>query len=119
MPQKNACEDEKDKFYDDLNIEVERAKLCGEQVLIVGDLNAKLGHPIIKNDVFDISTNGQHLKGEHGLCVANSLTKCTGTWTRTRNSNNKFEKLIIDYVILTRRKSSVHIAQEKQKKEKR
>ena len=46
-PLENASKDEKDKFYDDLNIEVERAKLCGEQVLIVGDLNAKLGHPII------------------------------------------------------------------------
>ena len=70
-PQENASKDEKDKFYDDLNIEVERAKLCGEQVLIVGDLNAKLGHPFIKNDVYNISTNGQLLKGvidEHGLC---------------------------------------------------
>ena len=61
-PQKNASKDEKDKFYGDLNIEVEQAKLCGEQVLIVRDLNAKLRHPIIKNDVYDISTNGQLLK---------------------------------------------------------
>ena len=80
-PQENASKNEKDKFYDDLNIEVELAKLCGEQILIVGDLNAKLGHPVIKNDVYDISTNGQLLKeitDEHGLCVANSLNKCTG-----------------------------------------
>ena len=72
-PQENASKNEKDNFHDDLNIEVERAKLCGEQVLIVGDLNAKLGNPIIKNDVYDISTNGQLLKeviDEHALCVA-------------------------------------------------
>ena len=56
--QENASKDEKDKFYGDLNIEEERAKRCWERVLIVGDLNAKLGHPIIKNDVHDISTNG-------------------------------------------------------------
>ena len=71
-PQGNASKNEKDNFYDGLNIEVERAKLCGEQVLIVGDLNARLGHPIIKNDVYDISMNGQLLKeviDEHGLCV--------------------------------------------------
>ena len=73
--------------------------------MIVGDLNAKLGHPIIKNDVYDISMNGQLVKeviDEHGLCVANSLNKCTGTWTPTRNFNNKFEKLVIDYVIMSK-----------------
>ena len=54
-PQKNASKNEKDNFYDDLNIEEERTKFCGEQILIVKDLNAKRGHPIIKNDVYDIS----------------------------------------------------------------
>ena len=54
-PQKNASKNEKDNFYDDLNIEVERAKFCGEQILIVEDLNAKRRYPIIKNDVYDIS----------------------------------------------------------------
>ena len=103
--QENASKNENDKFYEDLNIEVERAKLCGEQILIVGDLNAKLGHPIIKNDVYDISMNGQLVKeviDEHGMSVAKSLNKCTGTWTRTRNFKNKFEKSVIDYVIMSR-----------------
>ena len=103
-PQENASKDEKDKFYDDLSTEVERAKLCREQILIVRDLNAKLGYPIIKNDVYDIGTNGQLLKviDEHELCVANTLNKCTGTWTHTRNSKNKFEKSVIDYVIMSK-----------------
>ena len=120
-PQENTSKDEKDKFYDDLNIEVERGKLCEEQTLIVGDLNAKLEHPIIKNDVYDISTNGQLLKevmDEHGLCVANSLNKCTGTWTRTRNSKNKFEKSVIDYVIMSKELEenliNMHIDEEKE-----
>ena len=120
-PQENASKDEKDKFYDDLNIEVERAKLCGEQILIVGDLNAKLGHPIIKNDVYDISMNGQLLKeviGEHGLCVAKSLNKCIGTWTCTRNFKNKFEKSAIDYVIISNQLEenliNMHIDEEKE-----
>ena len=91
-PQENASEDEKDKFYDDLNIEVERAEHCGEQILIVENLNAKLGHPIIKNDVYDISTNGRLLKevvDEHGLCVANSLNKYTDRYVDTYS---KFQK---------------------------
>ena len=51
-----------------------------------------------------LCTNAQLLKeviDEHGLCIANSLNKCTGTWTRTRNSKNKFEKPVIDYVIMS------------------
>ena len=120
-PQENASKDDKDKFYDDLSIKVERAKLCGEQILIVRDMNAKLGYPIIKNDVCDISTNGQLLKevtGEHGLCVANTLNKCTGTWTRTRNSKNKFEKSVIDYAIMSKELEenliNMHIDEEKE-----
>ena len=65
-PQENASKDEKDKFYDDLNIEVlERAKLCGEQALVIGDLNANLGHQIIKNDVYDIMYKCTTLKRSH------------------------------------------------------
>ena len=39
---------------------------------------------------------------EHGLCVANSFNKCTGTSTRTQNFKNKFEKPVIDYVIMSK-----------------
>ena len=120
-PNENASKNEKDKFYDDLIIEIERAKLCGEQLLIVGDLNAKRGHPIIKNDVYDISMNGQLLKeviNEHGLCVANYFNKCTGTRTRTRNFENKFEKSVIDYVIMSKELEenliNTHIDEEKE-----
>ena len=51
-------------------------------------------------------------------CVANSLNKCTGTWTRTRNSKNKFEKSVIDYVMMSKELEenliNMHIDEEKE-----
>ena len=48
-----------DDFLTQINIQVNRAILSGNSVILVGDFNAKLGKGLIKGDVHDISANGK------------------------------------------------------------
>ena len=47
-PQEDTSEVEKSIFYDRVTCQVERAKLVGESVILIGDFNAKLGKDLIK-----------------------------------------------------------------------
>ena len=42
-PQEYPSEREKETFWHNIHVEVERAKLAGENLLLIGDFNAKLG----------------------------------------------------------------------------
>ena len=46
-------------FHDRLTYQIERAKLVGESVILIGDFDAKLGKDLIKNDIHDMSKNGK------------------------------------------------------------
>ena len=61
-PQENELKKEREQFYDDLNVEIERAKLNEELILIAGDLNAKLGKDMISGDQHETSPNSAFLK---------------------------------------------------------
>ena len=52
-PQENDSED-KDSFYHDISVQVEMAYLNGDSIIMVGDLNAKLGYDEIPNDLHPI-----------------------------------------------------------------
>ena len=43
--------DEIEDFYENLQIQLERSVLKGDSVLLVGDLNAKLGKAVISRDI--------------------------------------------------------------------
>ena len=49
-PQENDSKD-KDSFYHDISVQVEMAYLNGDSIIMVGDLNAKLGYDVIPNDL--------------------------------------------------------------------
>ena len=75
----------------------------GEDYILVGDLNAKIG---CKEDGIEGNNEGQNEAGKallnleqkcQGLIV-NKTKKCKGKWTRVNTKNNK-EKSILDYVI--------------------
>ena len=53
VPQENDSED-KDSFYHDISVQAEMAYLNGDSVIMVGDLNAKLGYDVIPNDLHPI-----------------------------------------------------------------
>ena len=48
-----------DDFFTQISIQVKRAILSGNSVMLAGDFNTKLGKGLIKGDVHDISANGK------------------------------------------------------------
>ena len=60
-PQEYSFESYKETFRHNIHVEVERAKLAGENLLLMGDLNAKLGKAFIPGDIHDTSMNGNQL----------------------------------------------------------
>ena len=96
--QEDASEIEKSMFYDRVTYQIERAKLVGESVILIGDFNAKLGKDLIKNDIYDMSKNGKllyQLYTNAELELLNSGDKCKGVFTRI-NNKNCFEKSVLD-----------------------
>ena len=53
--QENDFED-KDSFYHDISVQVEMAYLNGDSVIMVRDLNAKLGYDVIPQDQHPMHT---------------------------------------------------------------
>ena len=60
-PQEDASDVEKSMFYDRVTYQIERAKLVGESVILIGDFIAKLEKDLIKNNIHDMSKNGKLL----------------------------------------------------------
>ena len=46
-PQENEADDVKDLFYQNLSLQIEKALISGSNVILAGDINAKLGSKII------------------------------------------------------------------------
>ena len=102
-PQEGDAKDEIEDFYENLQIQIDRSVLKGDSVLIVGDLNAKLGKTVINRDIHDMSANGKLLYdiiNKYNLCVVNALRLCKGVFTRVNNKNSA-EKSVPDYVIVS------------------
>ena len=88
-------------FYDRVTYQIERAKLVGESVILIGDFNAKLGKDLIKNDIHDMSKNGKllyQLYTNAELELLNSGGK--GVFTGI-NNKNCFEKSVLDYAFFS------------------
>ena len=100
-PQESDHIDEINQFYENLSLQIERASLTGDPILMVGDFNAKLDKTIIKGDIHDMGSNGQKLHNmiiKYNLHVINSMEICAGIFTRV-NNKIKGEKSVLDYVI--------------------
>ena len=57
-PQEYSSGSDKETVRHNIHVEVERAKFSGENLLLIGDFNAKLGRAVISGDIHDISMNG-------------------------------------------------------------
>ena len=87
-------------MYKNITKQVKLAKENNQSVLVLGDLNCKVGGNI-KNNSEEISKGGKILMEvirKQGLKIANASQKCQGTWTRTDGT----KKSVLDYVILDR-----------------
>ena len=102
-PQENVTRiSEPKKLYESISDQVEIGKKNNQQIIILGDLNAKIGNDIKKNKE-TITRGGRHLERlvqKGNLCIVNGeFDKCEGLWTREQGK----EKSVIDYVITTKR----------------
>ena len=99
-PQEKDTEENREAFYEDLSVEIERCLLSGDSLLLAGDFNAKLGSEIINCDTHTMSRNDKllyDLVQKYILYLLNSSNVCSGVFTRTRqcNGSRKFLYLIM------------------------
>ena len=102
-PQENVTPNsELKKLYEIISDQVHIRKQKNQQMIVLGDFNAKIGN-YIKNNKETITKGGRHLKRlveKQNLCIVNGESnKCEGLWTREQGE----EKSIIDYVITTKK----------------
>ena len=100
-PQESRDINERMEFFITIEEEVIRAGMEGKSVVIMGDLNSKLGSEYVSVDPHDQSDNGQILAiiiDGHDLTVVSGLVeKRTGVITRERTTVNNVEKSVIDF----------------------
>ena len=104
-PQETWDIDVKMKFFNTLEAEIVKASYSGTSVILMGDLNSKLGPEFIKNDPHSKTENGKILSGimeRNALIVVNGLEVCKGLITRERSTVNNIERSIIDFVIVSK-----------------
>ena len=105
-PEENEPGDVKDLFYQNLSLQIEKALISGSNVVLAGDINAKLGSKIIALDQCDMSGNGKRLYDvytKYDLVPLNSLDICSGVFTQVHHNNGKIEKSVLDYVFVNSR----------------
>ena len=104
-PQESWSLDVKMQFFSALEVEIAKAANQGKGVIVMGDMNSKLGKQYIKHDPKDMSENGKVLAGileRNALTVVNGMEgRCNGTVTRERTTVNSVERSVIDFVIVS------------------
>ena len=61
-PQESDDAETKSDFYESLMVEVERGKASDDNILVLGDMNARIERDDMPGAVKHLSTNGKHLK---------------------------------------------------------
>ena len=103
-PQGKDTEENREAFYEDLSVEIERCLLSGDSLFLAGDFSAKLDSEIINYDTHTMSRNGKLLHDliqKYNLYLLNSSKVCSGVFTRTPQCNGKQEISVLDYVFVT------------------
>ena len=90
------------EYYGEMEKEVLKALHLNEELIIMGDFNAKLEDPVnnIKADKSGKMLN--KLVQKHNLIIVNNTERCQGKWTRI-NTKNESEKSVIDFMICCQR----------------
>ena len=102
-PQENQTEDIRTSSFDQIDLEIKKAKMAGALVCLQMDSNAKLGSTLIPNDPWPQSENGKLLEKvliENELVLVNGKSLCKGSITRYRKTVNGIESSILDHFIV-------------------
>ena len=111
-PQETDKAETRVEFYEELSVQIERCVTSGDELIFVGDLNAR----IVCEDSAILpgkdSPNGKLLSDliqYHKLKVGNFDEKCTGKWTRIQAcKDGSISKSVLDYVLLSE-KTCIHL----------
>jgi len=103
-PQEKSSEDIRKSFFEQLDLEIKKAKLAGTLICIEMDSNAKLGPSIIPGDPKPQSENGKLLEKvivNNDLIVVNASQLCEGIITRFRKTIQcVVEEAVLDHFIV-------------------
>ena len=103
-PQETDEMESRTEFYEALMVEIERGQASEDNVIVVGDMNARIRPTESKpEEIHHASNNGKLLKElveKYQLRVLNFHQKAIGKWTRIQNSKKGTEKSIIDYILV-------------------
>ena len=106
-PQENVTPNsELKKLYESISDQADIGKENNQQIIILGDFNAKIGN-YIKNNKETITKGGRHLKRlveKQNLCIVNGESNICEGWTREQGE----EKSVIDYVITTKKDLNIY-----------
>ena len=102
-PQESVPKDERQEFFDELQMEILSSVNSANDVIIAGDLNAKIEQ---KDKKIVSKGNGEsngdmllEIINEHSLDVQNFNPICTGYYTRVQEEKGVISKSLIDYCI--------------------
>ena len=106
-PQLNDCIERKNKFWEYLEDEVDRAENLEMPIIIQLDSNAHLGNSVVLNDPNQEPNHNGLLMRQFlertNLTVVNSLDICKGVITRSRKTIVGTEKSVLDFFLVCRR----------------
>jgi exonuclease III len=102
-PQDNAKLEERSEFFEELAVQVERAEASGDQIMVLGDFNARIENNSSVISATTGSPNGKELVEivkKYQLNICNFHEKSTGKWTRIQHTKDGTSKSVLDYVLL-------------------
>ena len=103
-PQETDPVEKRQEFYEELSVQIERCLTSGDELIVLGDLNVRIGIENCAVVPLNQSPNGKELSEiiqKHSLKVANFHQNCTGKWTRIQNCRDGTrKKSVLDYILL-------------------
>ena len=108
-PTEDSDEEEKEVFYESLSGAIKKHKKFMDQLVIMGDFNAKVGYGVYKKIVGEFAIGERNKNGDSLIefCDANDLFVCN-TWYEQKNkhtwiSPDGVTKNQIDYILASNR----------------
>ena len=104
-PQETADDDDRESFFNELELEIKNCEETGDSPLVLGDFNARIEPSEETPYGIPKSKNGRALHNiltEHDLPVMNFTDTCTGKWThevRTTGATSVIEYVAMDSIL--------------------
>ena len=102
-PQETDKDEERSEFFEEMEVQIERAEDSGDELLVVGDFNARLsctaGNIVAENG----SPNGMklaELTKKYDMDICNFHENTWGRWTRVQASKDGISRSVLDYVLV-------------------